>query len=36
MSAKIRITIWNEFRHEKHNEAVKKITPNRMRDGHVG
>lgn len=28
MSAKIRVTVWNEFRHEKNNEAVKKIYPN--------
>ncbi|HBC85588.1 MAG TPA: trehalose utilization protein ThuA [Lentisphaeria bacterium] len=30
MSAKIRVTVWNEFRHEKKNEAVKKIYPNGM------
>lgn len=28
MTAKIRVTVWNEFRHEKSNEAVKKIYPN--------
>jgi trehalose utilization protein len=30
MSAKINVTIWNEFRHERKNEAVKKIYPNGM------
>ncbi len=30
MSAKIRVTVWNEFRHEKKNDAVKKIYPNGM------
>jgi trehalose utilization protein len=30
MSSKIRVTVWNEFRHEKKNEAVKKIYPNGM------
>src|SRR5579862_3680456 len=30
MSTKIRVTIWNEFRHEKKNEAVKKIYPEGM------
>lgn len=29
-STKIRVTVWNEFRHEKKNEAVKKIYPNGM------
>lgn len=24
----INVTVWNEFRHEKHNEAIKKIYPN--------
>ncbi|HHY83494.1 MAG TPA: trehalose utilization protein ThuA [Clostridiales bacterium] len=28
MSKAIQVTVWNEFRHEKHNEAVKKIYPN--------
>ncbi len=27
MSTKIRVTLWNEFRHEKSNEIVKKIYP---------
>ena len=27
---KIRVTVWNEFRHEKKNEAVKKIYPDGM------
>lgn len=27
MSSKIRVTVWNEFRHEKSNEAVRKIYP---------
>ncbi|HTL53919.1 MAG TPA: ThuA domain-containing protein [Planctomycetota bacterium] len=27
MAAKIRVTVWNEFRHEKKNETVKKIYP---------
>jgi trehalose utilization protein len=26
----IRVTVWNEYRHEKHNEAVRKIYPNGM------
>lgn len=30
MSAKIRVTVWNEFRHEKNNPAVKKVYPNGM------
>ena len=30
MSANIRVTIWNEFRHEKSNEDVKKIYPDGM------
>ena len=30
MSKKIKVTVWNEFRHEKSNEAVKKIYPNGM------
>ncbi|HVM60103.1 MAG TPA: ThuA domain-containing protein [Verrucomicrobiae bacterium] len=30
MSAKINVTIWNEFRHEKKNEAVRKIYPDGM------
>lgn len=30
MSKKIRVTIWNEGRHEKTNEKVKKIYPNGM------
>ncbi len=30
MSQKINVTIWNEFRHEKENEAVKKIYPEGM------
>jgi len=28
MSEAIRVTVWNEFRHEKTDEAVKKIYPN--------
>ena len=27
MSKKINVTIWNEFRHEKSNETVKKLYP---------
>lgn len=27
MSEKIRVTVWNEFEHEKENDAVKKIYP---------
>jgi len=27
MSSRIRVTVWNEFRHEKDNEAVKKTYP---------
>ncbi|MCJ7752137.1 MAG: ThuA domain-containing protein, partial [Armatimonadetes bacterium] len=27
MSAKIKTTVWNEFRHEKTDEAVKKVDP---------
>jgi trehalose utilization protein len=30
MSKKIRVTIWNEFRHEKKNDAVKKLYPEGM------
>lgn len=30
MSSKIRVTVWNEFRHEKNNEAVKKVYPDGM------
>ncbi|MGD0059197.1 MAG: ThuA domain-containing protein [Verrucomicrobiia bacterium] len=30
MTAKINVTIWNEFRHERKNEAVKKIYPDGM------
>jgi trehalose utilization protein len=30
MSDKIRVTVWNEFRHEKKNEAVKKLYPDGM------
>ncbi len=30
MSKKINVTVWNEFRHEKENEAVKKIYPEGM------
>ena len=32
MSSKIRVTVWNEFRHEKKNEAVKKLYPNGMHE----
>lgn len=28
MSGQLRVTVWNEFRHEKNNEAVRKIYPN--------
>lgn len=28
MASPIRVTVWNEFRHEKHNEKVKSIYPN--------
>jgi len=27
---KIRVTVWNEFRHEKKNEAVRKVYPDGM------
>jgi trehalose utilization protein len=27
MSKKINVTVWHEFRHEKHNDAVKKMYP---------
>jgi trehalose utilization protein len=30
MSQPIRVTVWNEFRHEKSNETVKKIYPDGM------
>jgi len=30
MSDKIRVTVWNEFVHEKTHEAVKKIYPKGM------
>ena len=30
MSDKIKVTVWNEFRHEKSNEAVKNIYPDGM------
>jgi trehalose utilization protein len=30
MSTKINVTIWNEFRHERKNEAIKKIYPDGM------
>ncbi len=30
MSAKIRVTVWNEFRHEKKNEEVRRIYPEGM------
>ena len=30
MADKIRVTVWNEFRHEKKNEAVKKVYPDGM------
>ena len=30
MSEVVRVTIWNEFQHERHNEAVKKIYPDGM------
>jgi trehalose utilization protein len=30
MADAIRVTVWNEFRHEKHLEPVKKIYPNGM------
>lgn len=30
MSDSIRVTIWNEFQHERHNEAVKRIYPDGM------
>src|ERR1035441_9072752 len=30
MSTKVRVTIWNEFRHERKNEAVKKVYPDGM------
>ncbi len=30
MEKRIRVLVWNEFRHEKHNEKVKKIYPEGM------
>ena len=30
MRGKIRVTVWNEFRHEKKSEAVKKVYPDGM------
>ncbi len=30
MTDKIRVTVWNEFRHEKNHEAVKKLYPDGM------
>jgi trehalose utilization protein len=30
MSKKITVTVWNEFRHEKKNEAVRKVYPDGM------
>lgn len=30
MSNQIRVTVWNEFRHEKSNDAVKSLYPNGM------
>jgi trehalose utilization protein len=30
MNKKINVTVWNEFRHEKSNESVKKLYPNGM------
>lgn len=30
MQGKIRVTVWNEFRHEKEHEAVKKVYPQGM------
>ena len=30
MAEKIRVTVWNEGRHEKTHEAVKKVYPNGM------
>ena len=32
MAAKIRVTVWNEFRHEKSNEKVKQIYPHGMHE----
>ncbi|HEX2949561.1 MAG TPA: ThuA domain-containing protein [Armatimonadota bacterium] len=29
-ATKIRVTVWNEFRHEKHSEEVKKVYPEGM------
>jgi len=30
MGSKIRVTVWNEFRHEKKNDTVKKVYPDGM------
>ena len=30
ISDNIRVTVWNEFRHEKHHEEVKKVYPDGM------
>ena len=27
MNQKIRVTVWSEFRHERHNEAIRAIYP---------
>ena len=30
MAGKIRVTVWNEFRHEKKNEQIAKLYPEGM------
>ena len=32
VNEEIRVTVWNEFRHEKENEAVKAVYPNGMHE----
>jgi trehalose utilization protein len=36
MSQPIRVTVWNEGRHEQHNETVKRIYPNGMHGAIAG
>ena len=36
MNGEIRVTVWNEFRHEKENEAVKAVYPNGMHEVIAG
>ncbi len=36
MAQKIRVTVWNEFRHEKNNEAVKAVYPQGIHEAVAG